>query len=195
MNRRLDSELKASNDRYDALLQTTERDFHAIELIVVLGSLFVGVVVGWATYLEVQQRNKERKFYEDQVSRAGKREEEAHGYAIRFAEQQVSRSGEVLSGQIDNMSKVGKVIDLMNKTFDKQLTALNQVDQLKAEITKLQGMWTNVAGDYEKKYSAVEDIMAPFKDRNRMDVSRLSKEEAAEPNRALAVFQRMPVNS
>jgi hypothetical protein len=192
LNRRLDSELKASDDRYEALLRTTERDFHAVELVVVLGSLFVGIVVGWATYREVQQRAHERTFYEGQVTKASEREEQTHSYAIRFAEQHVSRSAEILSEQIENMSKLGKVIDMMNKTFEKQLTTMNQVDQLKDEITKLQGMWTNVAGDYEKKYNTVDDIMAPFKDRNRMDVSRLSSEEATEPNRALAVFLELP---
>jgi len=94
---------------------------------VLLGSLFVGVVVGWATYREVQQRNKERAFYESPATRAEKREEQAHSYAVRFAEQQWSRSGDIMSGQIENMTRLGGVIDLMNKTFDKQLTTLTQL--------------------------------------------------------------------
>ena len=57
---------------------------------------------------------------------------------------------------------------------------------------KLQASRTNVAGDYEKKYASVDEIMSPFKERNRMDVSRLSREEAVEPNRALALFPEVP---
>jgi tetratricopeptide (TPR) repeat protein len=192
LNRRLDSELRASNDRYEVLLRTTERDFHAIELFVLLGSLFVGVFVGWATYREAQQRGKDRLFYESRVKEAEQREEETHSYAVRFAEQQLSRAGEVVSVQIENMTKLGAVIDLMNKTFDKQLQSLTQLDQLRNEITKMQASLANVTNHYEKQYSNVEVTLAPFTERSRMDWPKISGEEAAETNRALGIFQDIP---
>lgn len=76
-----------------------------------------------------RDHQRERAFYEERIrglehreGERGTREASLVAQQLRIGEQAFSASDQMLARQIDGISKLGGVIDLLQKTFQLQLT-------------------------------------------------------------------------
>ena len=153
---------------------------------------------------------RERQFYEARGLDYEKRQNETHSLAIEIArksadresssaaqqfqlgESFLSRSGEMLSKQIDGIAKLGDVIELVRKTFDMQLTRVGDVDKLVTRFTQTDAVLNSFTEHFRNQYKHVRDLITTFKDHSRMAWTRLTNQEEAAATRALTTFETIP---
>ena len=149
----------------------------------------------------------ERKFYEQrainleerqihsfehsvEMSRnASVRDEKYANQQFQLGENVLSHSSGILTQQIQNIEKLGAVIDLVRKTFqlqhereEKQINVAAQLD----ETNKLLDQFKN---DYQKKYADAAKLILNFKDVKAMEWPSLQDEAQNIATRARSKFE------
>lgn len=192
LNNRIDSELKASNTRFDGAMRSTERDFYILIAVGALGSLFSGgfVILSWAR--DLKNYGQERNFQARRVLRVEQQQKAASQRETQLSDKFLARYDAMLSSQLDSIGKIGNVINLVNQVFDVQLKHQTGTVELQKEIDKLKGVLQNLDRHYETQYSAARQLILTFERKTRMDWPRLTKAEQDLAANARIIFNFVP---
>ncbi len=218
---KVDSELRAADIRFQTMAHSTDRAFSVLFALGALGSLLAGVFVtlswrrehkryeGERTFFEKLQNEsheREAKFAEQQHKRYErernffeKLQNESHERGAKFAEQQLSlgnnflsRSDAMLSGQIESITKLGDVIDLVRKTYETQLKREEKQSEDHERLEKMNEIVSGFTEHYQSQYNHSRDLILTFKDHSRMAWTHLSPQEESLTTRARMYFETIP---
>jgi tetratricopeptide (TPR) repeat protein len=214
---RVDSELRADTVRFDAMVRSSDRAFSVLALLGAFGSFLGGmiVVLSWLRGRKVDERHRqdyerEREFYEKRAMEIERRQNETHVATLEvsraaatrdssFAQQQLqlgenvlSRSGDMLTRQIDGIEKLGGVIELVKKTFEMQLTRVGDVEKLLQRLGETDEVVASFTKHFREQYRHVRELMFTFRHHSRVDWTKLTDQEVTVASRALTIFETIP---
>ena len=199
--------------RFDALRYATDRSFQVFFVLGAVGS-FLGALFLILTALRDRRHHKdyenERKFYEERAHKVEQRQQSFHDTTIQiskeratnesaFADQRLqlgekslSQSGDIFLQQIESISKLSSVIDLVERTFQKQLSREEELGELFEQLEPLQKQIAALTEHHEKNFkSACEGILF-FERYSRMAWTQLTPEEQTSASRARAQLDMVP---
>lgn len=214
LTKQLESELRIVDMRFEAMAQSTDRAFNMLFVLGALGS-FVGGLLILSTWIRDRQRHRdyehERQFYEQQVLRQDEMQRKIHGAALdlstkaatrdaNLVEQQLnigaktlSRADDVLSGQIDGMSKLGDVIELVQKTFKIQLEREEKHEKLSEQLEEMERILSSLSEHYKGQYARAVELIISLRHLSRIEWTSLSPEERNVARRARTIFEGIPM--
>jgi len=153
---------------------------------------------------------RERRFDEERALRTESREKERHEHSIqlaessgkfqtKLAEQQLAfgdainiKSENMLGKQIDSITKLGGVIDLVQRVFDLLLTREEEQRELQKQLKDVTDTVSKGQKHFQDQYQQVVHDILTFKDHSRMAWTRLTTFEQSLAARTRATFQTIP---
>jgi hypothetical protein len=170
-------ELRAAELRNEAVLKATDRSLSILTAFGAIAGLLgaISIVVGW--YKEKQHRadyESERNFYEERVKASD------------------SRFAEMLPQQIDNITKLGGVIGLIEQTYKHQRELEEERNKEAQKSLKYQEMIEHYLNSDRKKYDSATTSILEFKDYSAMQWTRLTDRERKLADRARNLFANVP---
>ncbi|HEY1757740.1 MAG TPA: hypothetical protein VGG72_20380 [Bryobacteraceae bacterium] len=122
------------------------------------------------------------------------REDSTTKQQLELGDSVLSHSGDLLTKQIESITKLGDVIGLVEKTFNMQFTRVSDVDKLVTRLGETDAVISSFTKHFREQYKHVSDLMLTFNSHSRMDWTRLTEHEATLASRALTIFDTIPAN-
>lgn len=153
-------------------------------------------------YQTQQQKDvqAERTFFFERIlereklaKEAAERESKLGGQQISLGENLLKRSEGMLSQQIDNMAKLGNVIDLVKNTFALHLKKEEEEAKLFEKLANATDGLDKYNQFFDDRYEEVQSMIeGSMKDMTAMSWARLSPDEAAVFQTASTQFESIP---
>lgn len=189
---RLDTETKSIEKRFEDF-------FKSVTYIVSFLSIFVAFLTIYSMYRGWQQRKDyltERRFYEQRATNSEELQRLSSVRDGQFATQQLqlgenvlTHSSGILTQQIQNIEKLGAVIDLVRKTFEFQHEREEKQRDLVEQLAKTDKLLDQFKKDFQKKYSDAAKLILNFKDVKAMEWPSLPDEAQNIATRARSKFE------
>ncbi len=107
-------------------------------------------------------------------------------------EESAAKSAEIMSAQIDGITKLAGVIDLVDKTFTMQHAREDDVTNLVQSLKETNKTLSSFRAHYESQFRYVLDLILPFQKHSRMNWTHLTSQEEALVTKALTTFHTIP---
>lgn len=153
-------------------------------------------------YQTQQQKDvqAERTFFFERIlereklaKEAADREAKLGGQQIGLGESLLKRSEGMLSQQIDNMAKLGNVIDLVKNTFALHLKKEEEEAKLFEKLAKTTDVLDHYNEFFHRRFEEVQSMIeGSMRDMTAMSWARLSPDEAAVFQTASTQFESIP---
>lgn len=191
----VECELKASEIRNETILKTTDRSLMILGcfggLVGLLG--VVSIVVG--LYRDIRHHadyESERMFYEARVNASDAREARLMEQQLAMGDNAVARSAEMLTKQIDGITKIGGVIGLIEQTYQHQRKIEEERHQEAQKSQRYNEMIEHYLASDRKKYENAAVSILAFKRYSAMQWTRLTDQERNSADRARNQFDNIP---
>ncbi len=204
-------------DRLDTEIKSLEKRFEDFFKYVTYFGALLGVFVAFLTIYSVfrtWQQHKdylsERRFYEERAINLEDRQKLSFEHAIQMSnktsehnekssnqqfqlgENILSRSSEILTQQIQNIEKLGAVIDLVRNTFDLQLKREESQSELLNKLTETNEIVDQFKKEFQKKYADATKLILSFENVKAMEWPYLPDEAQNIVTRARSKFEDVP---
>lgn len=209
----LDFLLEASAKSLNPLVEANRQAFIIFYIFIVMG-IILGIffiLLMWRRESQ-QQRNYEREriFFEERVLSIENRQNEGQNVSLdllkksderenHITRQQLKigsvvleKSGEMLSGQIDSIVKLGDIIGLIEETFKRQQERAEGQEKLYDKIEIMNGIVSKFTTHYKDQYEHVCALTLFFKNHSRMAWTRLTTNEENIAARARMSLETIP---
>jgi hypothetical protein len=188
-------EQKVSAVRNETILKMTDRSLSILAGFGAIAGLLgaISIVLGW--YRDKQQHadyESERKFYEERVKASDAREARLMGQQLEMGDNAVARSAEMLTKQIDGITKIGGVIGLIEQTYQHQQKIEEDRNKDAQNMQNYRKMIEHYLASDRRKYEHAAASILSFKDYKAMQWTRLTDQERKLAERARNLFENIP---
>jgi tetratricopeptide (TPR) repeat protein len=185
MSKQIEAERDVTSRSFDAASKSTEHFISWFGILGGIGSLLGGIFVFLSWHTSRKDYQHEREFYERRMKSMDNIKDVEAFQQQQLGNQILARSDEMLARQIESISKLGGVIDLVKKTFDMQL---NEHKDIETITTAVAGFKQHFQGQYEDACTAILSL----KNLSRMQWTSLTDHELALTAGARRDFRSIP---
>ena len=196
---KLQQDMEKLTNKVDAELGAANRAFNVLYVFGAIGSFLAGLFVVLSWLRDNKRYERERKFLEDRAQNTEQWQRETHILEGEFADQQLklgdkflNQSDSMLSRQIESITKLGGVIDLVKKSFELQSQREEAQQKAHEQLEKLNQILAGFTDHFQCQYDQSRDLIFTFQRHSRMTWTRLSVQEESLTSRARTSFETIP---
>jgi hypothetical protein len=185
---RVDSDMKLLEWRIDSIITAITFISTILGIILTLLAIY-GVIRDRKLHKEYQS---ERAFYESRINKIDNRQEQGFDQQLAIGQSVLSRSSDIISEQIRNITNLGNIIDVVHRTHALQLQREEAQSDLQKKLDETSQIVNSIQADFTQKFVETKNLIFQLKDVKAMEWPKLPEELKNIAIRARSKFEDIP---